>query len=309
MFFPQDKRDMISEAKVVKLIKIYFFICDLYEQELKFYCERFSNNNEPEFTDQEIMTIYLFCIFEEERFNIKQIYEFVENYLFSFFPKIGSYQAFNNRINRLSGTFGQLIKLIIENNIPLQCITDQCIIDSMPIITCSGKRKAKVAREIADKGYCSTKSMYYFGLKLHALGLRRIGKLPYPEQIVLTGASENDLNVFKQYWSNYYSRIFLGDKIYNDKEYFENQWFENHNEMLTPVKTVKGMCDSIKQMDMAANDLFSKSVSAIRQPIEGLFNWLIQKVDLQRANLVRSTNGLLVHVFGKLSAAFLNFIF
>ena len=255
------------------------------------------------------MTIYLFCIFEEERFKIKQIYKFAKSYLHSFFPKIGSYQAFNNRISRLSGAFSRLLNILIENNIPPQCFEDHKILDSMPIITCSGKRKAKVAREIVDKGYCSSKSMYYFGLKLHALGLRRLGKLPYPEQIVITAASENDLNVFKDKWSNYFNSIFWADKINNDNEYFENQWHENHNEMLTPVKAVKGMCDRLKQMDSAANDLFSKSVSAIRQPIEGLFNWLIQKTDLQNANLVRSTKGLLVHIFGKLSAAILNFIF
>ncbi|MDR1454805.1 MAG: hypothetical protein LBJ01_04055 [Tannerella sp.] len=33
--------------------------------------------------------------------------------------------------------------------------------DSMPVITCSGKRKAKGAKEITDKGFCSSKGMYY----------------------------------------------------------------------------------------------------------------------------------------------------
>jgi hypothetical protein len=44
---------MISKNKH-KLVRIYFYICDKFE-ELQFYCERFSNNNKPEFTDQEIM--------------------------------------------------------------------------------------------------------------------------------------------------------------------------------------------------------------------------------------------------------------
>ena len=36
----------------------------------------------------------------------------------------------------------------------------------MPIITCCGRnRTGKVARDIADKGYCSTKNLYYHGLK------------------------------------------------------------------------------------------------------------------------------------------------
>ena len=36
----------------------------------------------------------------------------------------------------------------------------------------------KVATEIATKGYCSTKNMYYFGLKLHTLAFRREGTIP-----------------------------------------------------------------------------------------------------------------------------------
>jgi len=43
---------MISKDKDDKLVKIYCFICDKFE-ELEIYCERFSNNNKPEFTDQE----------------------------------------------------------------------------------------------------------------------------------------------------------------------------------------------------------------------------------------------------------------
>lgn len=54
---------MISRDKDDKLIRIYFYICDKFE-ELQFYCERFSNNNKPEFTDQEIMTIYLYTMLD-----------------------------------------------------------------------------------------------------------------------------------------------------------------------------------------------------------------------------------------------------
>jgi hypothetical protein len=79
--------------------------------------------------------------------------------------------------------------------------------------------------------------------------------------------------------------------------------------MLTPLKAVKGQSEAIKQQNKAADDLFSKAVSTIRQPIESLFNWLIAKTDIQRANKVRSTKGLLNHIFGKIAVAFLpNFL-
>ena len=79
--------------------------------------------------------------------------------------------------------------------------------------------------------------------------------------------------------------------------------------MLTPVKAVKGQTEEEKQRNKAADDLFSRAVSKVRQPIEGLFNWLIEKTDFQRASKVRSTKGLMVHVFGKIAAAFIKLIF
>jgi len=79
--------------------------------------------------------------------------------------------------------------------------------------------------------------------------------------------------------------------------------------MLTTVKAVKGQSEVIKQRNKAADDLFSKAVSKVRQPIKSLFNWLIAKTDIHRASKVRSTKGLLVHVFGKIAAAFIYLIF
>jgi len=79
--------------------------------------------------------------------------------------------------------------------------------------------------------------------------------------------------------------------------------------MLTPVKGIKGQSEREKQFDKAANDLFSTLVSVVRQPIESLFNWLIEKTDFKRANKVRSTKCLIVHVFGKIAGAFIYLIF
>jgi len=53
--------------------------------------------------------------------------------------------------------------------------------------------------------------------------------------------------------------------------------------MLTPVKAVKGMPEILKKFDRACNDLYSRAVSRIRQPIEGLFSWLSEKADIQKA--------------------------
>lgn len=295
--------------KDYKLVKIYDYVCKKYESELQYQCQRFSNNNRPKFTDQEIMTIYLFVMQHIGIFTKKRIYQFAQDYLMEWFPNLGSYQAFNNRVNRLSGTMNTLTEGLLGEFAPEDCSREFSLLDSMPIITCSGKRPGKVAPEIADKGYCSTKGMYYHGLKLHVLGFWRKDRLPHPEQILFTPASVSDLSLYKEAWSEIEGRTFFGDKIYNAHDFFQNMKDTYNSEMLTPVKAVKGMPEILRNFDRAANDLYSRAVSRIRQPIESLFNWLIEKADIQRANKVRSLKGLILHAYGRLAAAFITLIF
>jgi hypothetical protein len=168
-----------------------------------------------------------------------------------------------------------------------------------------------VATEMTDKGFCSTKGLYYYGLKLHMLAFRRSGTLPFPNKIHFSAASQNDLTVAKeqQWFDDLVDVELFADKAYCDEEYFEprEQWIQL--DLFTPVKAVKGTPEVIKQREAAANNLFSTAVSKVRQPIESLFNWLIEKTNIQNASKVRSTNGLLLHCFGKLALAAINFVF
>lgn len=298
---------MIDQATQTNLLKIYLLICEKHDNELQF--QRPTNNNSPEFTDQEVITIYLFCVHIEKRFKVKEMHKFIKSYYSDWFPKLHSYVAFNTRINNLAHVFQMLSESFMQDFIPESTSNKFSLLDSMPIITCSGKRQGKVAKEITNKSYCSTKRLFYHGVKLHALASQNKGQLPHPESIVITKASENDLTVFKENWSIIEERTFLGDKIYINKEFFDELYKENKSEMLTPVKAIKGQSIVLNQWDSAFNFQYSKAVSAVRQPIESFFNWLIEKTDIQRASKVRSTKGLQAHIFGKLAAVFLNFVF
>jgi len=57
--------------------------------------------------------------------------------------------------------------------------------------------------------------------------------------------------------------------------------------LLTPYKRRRS------EPETAVPTLFNRFVSSIRQPLESLFGWLIQRTNLQSASRVRSTNGLL----------------
>ena len=228
------------------------------------------------------------------------------------FPKLLSYQTFSYRLNLLAGAFQALTNILISSFKPEGCSDLFSIVDSMPVITSGSKnRTGKVAPEITAKGFCSTKNLYYYGCKIHTLASVRDKTIPFPESMIITPAEDNDLTVFKQAWGDkIFSKVILVDKIYSDKEYFNTEKRKTQDiEMLTPIKGIKGQTDEIKQRDKAFNDLFSCAVSKVRQPIESFFNWLNEKTKIKRAMKVRSTAGLLIHLFGKISIAFINLIF
>lgn len=105
---------MINQTKALKLIKIHDYVCQKYEQELKYHSERFTNNNQPRFTDQKVITIYLFSIYEEQKMKLKQMYNFTKDYLLSWFSKLTSYIVFSTRFNRLSSAIKSLCSITIE---------------------------------------------------------------------------------------------------------------------------------------------------------------------------------------------------
>lgn len=302
---------MIPKDKSLKLIKIYMYVCKQYEENLRYYCQRYSNNSVPVFSDEEILTIYLFVGSEQRYTRVKEIHNFAKEYLLDWFPRLVSYQTFNYRLNRMTGAVTELLKQLTGTYKPADCDEDTIVVDSMPIMTCTGRNRAgKVATEITDKGYCPTKNMYYHGLKLHLVGYRRKGHIPFPYQIALSAASENDLSVFKRECApTIMGKAIFADKIYRDSGYWEQQRATSGNILLAPVKTVKGASEQERQRNKAADELYSAAVSSVREPVEAFFSWLNEKTNIQRASKCRSTAGLLVHTFGKIAIAFISLIF
>jgi hypothetical protein len=82
---------MTLTDNMTKLVKIYCYVCEQWEEKLQYCCQRFSNNNLPAFTDQEAVCIYLYCMSVERRFRVKDIYGFASLYLRSWFPRLPSY--------------------------------------------------------------------------------------------------------------------------------------------------------------------------------------------------------------------------
>jgi hypothetical protein len=281
-----------------KLISLYLFICNEYKNHLWPYCERMTNYADLSFSDEEVLTIFLYGVINKRR-ELKEIYQEAERYLKSWFPKLPGYVAFVQRINRVCDVFVPLIDSL-QSQLPADVyVKTHQLIDSMPIVMAQqGRRfKAKVAAEIAtSNGYCATKKMHYYGVKLHVLGCYRKGTLPIPSYIGLTNAGMGDRKAYELILPQ------LSENVFADKAYqIENKPIVQNGPVVlhTPVKKQKGqtLLDS-------ADKLLSSAISSIRQPIESFFNWLEEKTSIQMASKVRSYQGLMVHVFGRIAAAF-----
>jgi hypothetical protein len=286
-----------------QLIQLYLLVCHIYDTQSDTSFQRLSNNSKPVFTDQELVTIYLFGHLQG-LFEKKAIHKLIEDYWRHFFPTLPAYQTFVARLNQLEPTFqtigGYLQKMLAGNFTP----EIDRLIDSLPVMLAAGGHaySARVAREVADVGYCASKRTYFHGVRLHTIAHRRSGRLPLPAQIWLREGSCHDLQSVREPEVSLPNSALIGDKAFVDPT-FQAMLKEQQTTLYAPRKKPKG-----KELSKIEK-YYNRLVSRLRQPIESLFNWLIDKTEIQRAGQVRSTEGLMIHCFGKLTVAMFLLVF
>jgi hypothetical protein len=280
-----------------ELITLYLVICKEYKDKLWVTCQRFTNGGSRRFSDEEAMTLYLFGIKKGLR-EIKTIHSYITSHLQDWFPTIPKYEAFVYRINKLSESFRALIESLQSKKIT-SSDNSVYLVDSFPITLAQYNHayKAKVAPELASKSYNSTKKMYYYGVKAHVVARKRQGKLPEIEIVVFEEAGRQDGPVFDQIRPMLKDNYVFADKAYNRPDAKHIQDTQNLM-VVTPITKAPGQ----EQLD-AAQKLYSTAVSRIRQPIETLFGWIQRLTGIQNAGLVRSSAGLITHLFGRLATA------
>jgi hypothetical protein len=278
-----------------QLIAIYLYICKAYEEDLWRCVQRFAPHAPLNLSDEEVISLYLFGILDGHR-TIQQIYTYADRHLRGWFPGLPSYPAYVMRLNRLADLFAPLLERIQSESATSDA---PLLVDSFPVaLARQGHRfKACVAPELADHGYCATKKLYFYGVRVHVIGRKQAGTLPTPEYIGMLPASEHDGKAFDLIRPVLKQEAVFGDKAYQrpDAAAVEQQQQLN---VFTPVKKKKGQA----YLD-TADKWLSTAVSQVRQPIETLFGWIEKKTGIEVASNVRSYQGLLVHVFGRLAAA------
>ena len=126
-----------------KLIHLYVYICQQYDQKhLWFYTERMSNNDTPTFTDEEVLTIYLFGIMQQHT-QIKAIYTYTKDHLSDWFPNLPTYAGYIQRLNRLCVVFAPLIEQIQKDSPATDVCEHTYLVDSMPIVMAQSARSGQ----------------------------------------------------------------------------------------------------------------------------------------------------------------------
>jgi len=280
-----------------QLIELFLLICDFYDNQPVLKHQRLSNFK-PRFTDQELLTMFIFG--HLQGFTSQRcIYDYFARHWRHWFPALPSYQAFNRRLHQLTPAFELLIEqtLIAAGKRENLAAADR-LIDSLPVMMARGSRsnRARVARPLADVGYCATKQTHYCGLKLHVIAARRLSKLPLPERLFLSSASQHDLAALREMDARLSGCGLFGDKAYADTD-LKSVLSERKAYLTTPYKRKRNEDETVVPR------LLNRFVSRIRQPIESLFGWMIQRTDIQNASGVRSSQGLMLHCYGKLAVA------
>jgi hypothetical protein len=261
--------------------------------------QRTSNNFLPEFTDEECIAIALWGL-ANRKFTCKHVHKFIKAFYSDWFPTLPKYSAFNKRLAYLSDAIKTLANELLSEllGVSPDCVTH--LMDSMPIIVANQSRSgsAKVAPEFCNKGYCDSKKMWFYGVRLHALGQARYKALPLPKLMQLAPASSHDRKVGEEMLSDVF-----GIDVFSDKAYINAQWQadltnDNRVNIITPIKLQKG-----QEYLTSADSLFSTAVSKVRQPIESFFNWLQELTQIQFASKVRSANGLISFIFSRIALA------
>lgn len=282
------------------LIELYCAVCQCNDSRFLEGKQRLSNNNCPKFTDDELITVYLWGL-RRQLSTRKAIYNYTKEDLHDYFPALPSYQAFCRRLNRLAGAFRSLAEIWSEQAAEKAEQTNRFVLDSCPIMLAKDSRsnRAKVAREICSLTRNSTRNQWYYGVKLHSFGLLQPQKLPIPCAMQISSASLCDLWAAKQI-VNDCSPIQNGT-LYADRAYIDAGWRDEMKKLynidvVTPRKKMKNEY-------MTGSDAYSTYVSSVRQPIESFFNWINVKTSIQCASHIRSLQGLFFHVFSALAFA------
>jgi len=163
----------------MQLITLYLEVCKHWQEAGFAQTQRYAPCADLGFTDEGLVTIYLFAVASEQKRQAKDIHRHAGRYWRDGFPRLPGYGAYVQRLNRIADCFPTLLERFCETR---GAASLAGLVDSMPVMLArQGHRfNAKAAPELAGGGYCPAKNLHYYGVKIHLVGDFRHGTLPLP---------------------------------------------------------------------------------------------------------------------------------
>lgn len=257
---------------------------------------RSSNNNNPQFTDDEIMTINIVGQLSGQNSQSAWFRHVRKNYLY-LFPEISKRPQYVKRSFRLKD-ITTLFQQYLINLIGSNC-GKEIIIDSFPLELCNLQRLKSSSKPFeydgANFGYCASKKLHYYGFKCHFVtDLRGV-----PIFLTLTSASMSDLHAFEfvitemlKYKIIKPGTICIGDKGYVGKD------FQNKINQLFNINLISMQREYNKALgESPLNTLLKKT----RKIIETSINLFAQELCAGKTKR-RSMRGLVCSLIDKVTA-------
>lgn len=259
------------------LLAVYVFVTDTLADHPEWAHWRRSNNDQPVFTDAEVITIALMqgCL---GCATLKQTHRFIAQNHRAAFPRLCSYPRFLARLHALKELVGRLVVAALsQHRMPARVY----IVDSKPIPLCKPVRHGRV-RLLRDEGaYFGKNSVgWYFGFKIHVLMHKNGGIL----NVLLTSASvsDKDIDIVTLLASGVEGGLLLGDLGYRSKP-LRQALREVNAGLLTPADVEEPHRLFLRQkrerIETTFSHLWDKFIDRVRsRSWLGLWNSILLKI-------------------------------
>ena len=98
--------------------------------------------------------------------------------------------------------------------------------------------KCNTAKEIFLVDFCSSKNLFYFGLKLHLTALFKNNRLASPVSMKITRAATHDLTAIKEDLLNLNHLKLFADRAYCN-QFTKQKLAKKNSNFYTPIKLLK----------------------------------------------------------------------
>jgi hypothetical protein len=200
-----------------RLVECYVFIDDYLQAHPDLATWRRSNNDDPNFTDAEVITIALMQGYFQTD-TLKRTYQLVSQNAPEAFPERPDYKQWVRRLNKLTDLIGRLARAAALRMAATN-LKRLYVVDSFPIPLCEPIRHGRVRLLSEDGAYFGRSAKgWFFGFQIHAL-------IHQPTGVVLTAmllpGNWDDRRAVRALALSTGGGVLLGDQGYSGEETFD----------------------------------------------------------------------------------------